>query len=107
VVGLAAGNVCVFLFCRAAGMTPVMIVVFFLIYFLLAVSITRMRAELGPPAHDLHVSGPDSTLPTILQSDRIARPDLAMFSMFYGFNRAYRSHPMPIQLEGFKIAERI
>ena len=37
----------------------------------------------------------------------MARPDLAMFSMFYGFNRAYRSHPMPIQLESYKITERV
>ena len=30
-----------------------------------------------------------------------------MFSMFYGFNRAYRSHPMPVQLESLKITERV
>ena len=29
-----------------------------------------------------------------------------MFSMFWFINRAYRSHQMPHQLEGFKIAER-
>lgn len=106
VAGLVVGSVAVFAFCRACGMTPWVIAVFFLIYFTLAVSITRMRAELGPPAHDLHMAGPDSILPAIQRSSSMARPDLAMFSMFYGFNRAYRSHPMPIQLEAFKIAER-
>jgi hypothetical protein len=65
-----------------------------------------MRAELGPPAHDLHQSGPDSIIAAITNPARLPRADLTMFSMFYGFNRAYRSHPMPIQLEGFKIAER-
>ena len=29
-----------------------------------------------------------------------------MFSMFWFINRAHRSHPMPHQLEGFKIMER-
>jgi len=106
-LGLLAGSIALYLFCRAAGMTPLMILLFFLIYFTLAISITRMRAELGPPAHDLHMAGPDSIIPAVSQSSRLARPDMAMFSMFYGFNRAYRSHPMPIQLEGFKIAERI
>ena len=106
-LGLAGGSLALFLFCRAAGMTPLFILAFFLIYFGLAIAITRMRAELGPPAHDLHRGGPDSILPGILRSDTIPRSDLAMFSMFYGFNRAYRSHPMPFQLEGFKIAERI
>ena len=30
---------------------------------------------------------------------------LTTFSMFHGFNRSYRSHPMPIMLEGFKVAQ--
>jgi hypothetical protein len=66
-----------------------------------------MRAELGPPAHDLHQGGPDSILTAVMPPNQISRPDLTMFSLFYGYNRAYRSHPMPIQLEGFKMAERI
>ncbi len=105
--GLALGSVGVFAFCYACGMSPGIIVIFFLIYFGLAVAITRMRAELGPPAHDLHMGGPDSIIPAVTQSNQIGRADMAMFSMFYGFNRAYRSHPMPIQLEGYKIAERV
>jgi len=107
VLGLAAGTIAVFVFCRACGMSPTMIVAFFAIYFTLSIAITRMRAELGPPAHDLHMAGPDSIIPAVSQSNQIGRADLAMFSMFYGFNRAYRSHPMPIQLEAFKIAERV
>jgi hypothetical protein len=106
VAGLVAGCLGIFLFCRACGMTPFIIAAFFVIYFTLAIAVTRMRAELGPPAHDLHQGGPDSILPAISPSNQYARPDLTMFSLFYGFNRAYRSHPMPIQLEGFKIAER-
>ncbi|HLK55442.1 MAG TPA: DUF6785 family protein, partial [Chthonomonadaceae bacterium] len=107
VFGLVVGSALLYGFCRACKMTPLTILWFFLIYFTLAIAITRMRAELGPPAHDLHQAGPDSILTQILPSNKFARPDLAMFSMFYGFNRAYRSHPMPIQLEGFKIGERI
>jgi hypothetical protein len=107
VLGIAVGSVAIFLFCRACGMTPVMIVAFFGLYLLISVSITRMRAEFGPPAHDLQASGPDNTIPLAMSSAQISRPDLTMFSMFYGFNRAYRSHPMPIQLEGFKIGERL
>lgn len=104
--GLALGSTLLYAFCRACGMTPWYIFAFFVLYFGLAVAITRMRAELGPPAHDLSSAGPDTILPTVTSSARISRGDLTMFSMFYGFNRAYRSHPMPIQLEGFKIAER-
>ncbi len=107
VAGLVGGIIALFTFCRMAGMSWLLIAGFFLIYLTLAIAITRMRAELGPPAHDLHRGGPDSILSAIMPSNQIARPDMAMFSLFYGFNRAYRSHPMPIQLEGFKIAERM
>jgi len=105
-LGIVMGSLAIFGFCRAAGMTPVVIVAFFAIYFTLSVAITRMRAELGPPAHDLHAGGPDSLLPQMVRSTQFSPHDLTMFSMFYGFNRAYRAHPMPVQLEGFKIAER-
>jgi hypothetical protein len=106
ILGILIGSGSVFWFCHAAGMSSFMIVAFFTIYFTLAIAITRMRAELGPPAHDLHHAGPDSIITVVSGTGHMARPDLAMFSLFYGFNRAYRSHPMPIQLEGFKITER-
>ncbi len=105
-VGLLIGTLAVFAFCYVCGMSPLIIAAFFMIYFTLAIAVTRMRAELGPPAHDLHQAGPDSIIAAITNPARLPRSDLTMFSMFYGFNRAYRSHPMPIQLEGFKLAER-
>jgi hypothetical protein len=87
-------------------MTPGITLAFFGYYLILAIAITRIRAELGPPAHDLSNGGPDEMLPTVLPPNHIGTGNLTMFSMFYGFNRAYRSHPMPFQLEGFKMAER-
>ena len=104
--GIVVGSAGIYAFCRAAGMSPSVIAVFFLIYFALSIAITRMRAELGPPAHDQHMAGPDSIMPSVAAPSTFTRSDLTMFSMFYGFNRAYRAHPMPIQLEGFKMAER-
>src|SRR5262249_47428719 len=41
-------------------------VAFFAIYFMLAISVSRMRAELGSPAHDLHYAGPDHLLSVIM-----------------------------------------
>ena len=65
-----------------------------------------MRAELGTPVHDLHYSGPDEILTRTIGTRKLGRGNLVMFSMFWFINRAYRSHPMPHQLEGFKMAER-
>jgi len=104
--GVLLGGLGIFVFCRLCEMTPLVIAAFFVIYFLIAVAITRMRAELGVPAHDLHRAGPDAMLPKLFGPNEFSRSDLTLFSLFYGFNRAYRAHPMPILLEGFKMAEQ-
>lgn len=104
--GVIVGLALLFGFCLLSGMTPWLITVFFTLYLALAVAITRMRADLGPPVHDLHNAGPELILPTVLGPTNMPQQNLVMFSLFYGFNRAYRAHPMPIQLEGFKMAER-
>ena len=65
-----------------------------------------MRAELGVPAHDLHLMGPGVVLSTAVGTRRLGADNLTMFSLFYFFNRAYRCHPMPHSIEGFKIAHQ-
>ena len=105
-VGLGAALVALGMFCLHAGMTPGMIAAFFVIYLALAIAVTRVRAEFGSPVHDFHMTGPDRILPTILGSENIGRRDLGMFALFWWFNRAYRSHPMPHQLEGLYLARR-
>lgn len=104
--GILIGSGLLFAFAYATGMSPPIIIAFFAIYFALILAITRMRAEFGPPAHDLHVAGPDRLIPTILGPSNVSAPNLTMLTMFYWFNRAYRSHAAPFQLEGFKMAER-
>src|SRR5438445_9170146 len=87
-------------------MSPLIAVRFFLIYFALALAITRMRAELGTPIHDLHFTGPDWIMTEGFGTRALDPHTLTSFSMFFWFNRAYRGHPMPHQLEGFKLAEQ-
>jgi hypothetical protein len=117
VLGIIGGTAFIIFFCSrhgvssifyksAAGMSTIVIVVFFAIYFAISTAVTRMRAELGSPVHDLHYSGPDQILVRVLGTRRLGTGNLTMFSMFWFINRAYRSHPMPHQLEGFKLAER-
>lgn len=104
--GAALGLLALGAFLRAAGMSAWVIMPFFLIYLALSVAITRMRAELGPPAHDLHMAGPDAMIPSLAGPDNLGRANLVALSLTYWFNRAYRAHPMPFMLEGFKTAER-
>lgn len=91
-------------FAIAAGMSPVVAVLFFTIYLALSVVITRIRAEFGFPVHDMHNMGPDQVMQRIVGSGPFDQQTLGAFSLFYWFNRVYRSHPMPHQLEGMKMA---
>jgi hypothetical protein len=89
-----------------AGMSTIVMIVFFAIYYAISVAIARMRAELGTPVHDLHYAGPDQIMVRFWGTRRLGVGNLTFFSLFWFINRAYRSHPMPHQLEGFKLAER-
>jgi hypothetical protein len=69
-------------------------------------AITRMRAELGTPVHDLHFTGPNYVLTDLLGSRALGPQNLTVFGVLFWFNRAYRAHPMPHQMEGFRLAEQ-
>lgn len=92
-------------FCLKMGMSLWIIIVYFAIWFAIAIAITRLRAELGSPVHDLHFIGPDEMLPRLVGIRHLGAVNLTGFSYLYFLNRAHRSHAMPHQLEGFKLAE--
>jgi hypothetical protein len=107
VIGMAIGAGVILGFCYLAGLSLWFSLSFFFIYFALSTTITRIRAELGPPAHDMYGSGPDYILTTLLGTRRIGQQNLTIMTLFYWINReSYRAHPMPHQLEGFKLAHR-
>lgn len=82
-------------------------VIFFLMYYLILLAVGRMRAEIGTPLHDLHFAGPSTVLINIFGSRRINHSTLVGMSQLWFIDRAYRSNPMPHQLETLKISERI
>ena len=105
--GLVVGSVLIVVFCLYAGMSLWAIVAFFSLYALLSIAVTRMRAELGTPVHDLHYAGPEQMMTMAAGTRAIGPRNLTIMSLFWFLTRAYRSHPMPHQLEGFKMAERV
>jgi len=104
--GGLAGFVILVVFVVQAGMPVWAAVAFFVLYFLIALCITRMRAQSGPPVHDLHFVGPDQTLTSVLGTRIFQPPALTSLTYLYWFNRAYRSHPMPHQMETLKMCQR-
>ena len=106
-IGVLIGFILILAFCIKAGMSLWFAALFFAIYFAMSVTITRIRAELGPPAHDLYNAGPDLLLTDALGTRRIGNRNLSVMSLFFWLNHlSYRAHPMPHQLEGLKLAHQ-
>ena len=101
-------SILLLVFCVKAGLTLWASAIFLVSYFSISIAITRMRAELGTPVHDLWyagASGPDTIMVNMIGTKRLGPANLTTISLFYGFNRDYRNHPQPHQLEGFKMAD--
>lgn len=106
VVGGTLATGYLFLFSWIAGFSVWVLPLFFGIYFALGTVIARMRAELGFLVHDLHNIEPQGVLIDALGTRRLGVQNLTLFALYNFFNRAYRAHPAPLQLEAFKLAER-
>jgi len=102
--GLAAGLTFIFIFWYQAGMSPWVLCLFFGIYFLLALAMTRVRAEFGAP-HEIYFVNPGWMMVSIFGTDVLGPRNLTQMSMLHWLNRCYRNHPMPNQLEAFKMGE--
>ena len=107
VMGALIGFILIVAFCLKAGMSLWFAVLFFVLYFAMSITITRIRAELGPPAHDLYNAGPDLLLTDAFGTRRIGNRNLSVMSLFFWLNHlSYRAHPMPHQLEALKLAHQ-
>jgi len=103
---LLLGSIFLIFWGRATGMKVWIAFLFFGICFLLGLAITRVRAELGAP-HEITYWGcnPQLMMVSILGINAIGTPALTGMATVFWINRGYRNHPMPNQLEAFKMAE--
>ena len=102
--GATIGFTLIVAFWMKAGVSLWVAVSLFVIYFTFILFGTRLRAEVGPPAIALY--RPTRALVDIVGTRRIGMNNLAIFALLGGINRSFRSHPMPHELEGFKLAEK-
>lgn len=105
-LGILLGLAYLVWFTRRMGMSPAAVVGSFGIYFLITMAIVRMRAELGPPAHEM-AQGMDAgaIMAMVVGSRALGPTNMALLPLFYWFvGRGYRTNIGPGQLEGFKMA---
>ena len=100
------GLLFLFFFCFQMGMTFWAIGLFFLFYFPMIIGITRIRAEIGPPLHQLILVDPGRTMVLALGTRRLGTGNLMGLTFLYPFVRCFRAHPTPSELEAFRLAER-
>ena len=106
-VGMVAGICILVLALYYTGMSVGIAALFLLIYFLYMIALARIRAETGPPAHDAEWIGPEQLILNGLGARRTGARNIALFTRLYWMSRAYRSHPVGHQLEGFKLAQTV
>lgn len=100
------GLLFLFFFCFQMGMALWVIGLFFLLYFPMILGITRIRAEIGPPLHQLILVDPGRTMVLGLGTRRLGLGSLTGLTFLYPFVRCFRAHPTPSELEAFRLADR-
>ena len=103
IFGLIFGMAIIAIFWAQAGLSVWVSMSYFVIYFILCIAMTRMRAELGPPTHELHSMHPDKILVSFLGTRTVGAQNLTNTRLLSWLAYGYRCHPMPHQLEAFKI----
>ena len=86
-----------------AGMSPWLASTFAILFLVIPVITTRIRAESGIFVHRYYAHTPRHMLINALGTRRLGTQNLTALSVCF-FNRAYRPQPMPHQLEAFKMA---
>lgn len=88
-----------------SGMSPGLAVVFYLFFWMLNVTMTRIYAQVGPPILELYYLDPQQTITTVLGTAGQSPRSLTVFSLMYWYNRDDRGQPMAHQLAAFRIAK--
>jgi hypothetical protein len=103
VIGFFVGLLGMGAFCVLAGMSFLLAVGFLIMWLLVSLTIARVRAELGAP-HEVFTN-PSNHMVTIFGTSLLGPRDFTGLAMMYWFNRCYRNHPMPNQLEAMRMSE--
>ena len=104
VFGLISGMFFLILFSARMGISAWISLALFSVYFILSIAMTRVRAELGTP-HEIYFVNPQEILLATIGTKYLSIENMTGVCSHYWWNRCYRSHQMPQQLEAFKMAE--
>src|SRR5205085_10673791 len=105
--GLLAGLLGLSAFGSTAGRAPAFVVLYMIIFLAFSIAVTRLRAQLGPPTHEMAFMGPNQLIVDFNGTQGLAPATIARLATeFHFLNRIHRTHPMPPMLETMKMGER-
>lgn len=77
-----------------------------LVFLAFSIAMTRLRAQLGPPTHEMAFMGPNQLMVDFRGTQGLGEGFISRtVTTFHFMNRIHRTHPMPHQLESIKMAE--
>ncbi len=101
---LVSFTVCLLISIKA-GMGILTALMFWALHFFIALTVTRLRAEAGPPSHSLLFANPQDLLLVSLGTRSFRPRELTTLALFFWFNRLNRNHPAPVIMEGWRLTE--
>jgi hypothetical protein len=102
--GALIGCGVVLCFMRSAGMPWWIALPFLGVYLAVIASLTRIRAQFGTPAAGLLLAAPTQVMVGALGTGAFGATGLHGAALFHWLGREMAGHPMPHQLEAFRLA---
>lgn len=107
VFGALGGLAFLWYFLARAGMTALVTGMFLTLYFAMAMAMSRMRAHLGPPNHEMYGAMPEFALTQFPGTRAMGSRGLGFLAMLRPYMGEQRPNPTPAQLEGLRMADRL
>jgi len=105
VLGALGGLAVLWCLLQQGGLAGWVAAAFLAHYFLMMVVLCRVRAQLGPPTHQLYGVMPNVVLATLTGTSVLGPRAMGMFFLLRPVLGGQVNNPMPVQLEGLKMAE--
>jgi len=106
VFGALGGLVFLAYFLVRGGLPGSVTVAFLGLYFAMAMAMSRMRAHLGPPNHEMYGAMPEFALTEFPGTRGLGPRGMGMLAMLRPYMGEQRPNPTPAQLEGLRMSER-
>jgi hypothetical protein len=90
----------------AVGLPWWLVTIYVALFMAFSVVVTRLRAQLGAPIHEMAFMGPHQLMIAFTGTQNLTESTIAkLMTTFHFMNRLHRTHPMPYQLESMKMGE--